>query len=459
MTLTFYPDIFPGELLYSANARFGILKGYTSPKTMMADLYGRKNAIATTDLPNNIGELLAGIPFWSKRPMELLQEHTLFRYYTAFQPVEQRQLAFDAMLGSEGSVHFLLGASVFRTGRPTHLHFCPSCMDEQESEVGLPYWRVDHQLPGVMVCHFHSRRLRIGGVKLQAINRHAHVAALRRHCPSDAEPIVHKLHGRELELVKMIAGRSAELVRSNRPPKSYQELRNSYRGRLYDLGFVKGRHKVRQQELRAAFVDHFGTVLDLMQGTRLIASYETWLNSIVRSSSGAHSPLHHVLVELFLEAMERSGVVGSCIDMDTALIDPAAADGGLKGQNELDWKEIDREHSIEIRKQAYRLQRSSPPIRVTAASIQRNLNKGRNWLEKRCEKLPVSLAAMNDVAEQLECFQTRRMRWHVRACLERGEDDPWIVMRVAGLPKDHIGAVRRELQSQATPRPRLAVAA
>lgn len=448
----------PGELLYSGLARFGQLRGITSPKALMSELHCRANMIATVDLPNNIGGLMAGLQQPPGRIADFVNNHTLFRYYTAFQSEEQRKAGWKAMIGSEGSVHFLLGASVFRTGRPTHLQFCPVCRDEQDHKHGFPYWQRIHQLPGVVVCARHERCLRRSEVRLAATNRHAYIAASISVCPSHCAPVASNLRTRSMELAIQIAKGSAALLESERPAVTPVELRDGYRSRLFDIGLVKGRHKVRQKELHALLTDHFGSFLEILDGATPMAGSETWLNSIVRTSNGAHAPLHHIILRTFLNAMELLPAPMRSKRLEAAGSADCIWFGDDSEDNELDWKKIDRDYSINIRRAAYRMTRASPPVRVTAAAVDRLL-KGRDWLAKRVDKMPLSANAMEFVVEGLDEFRMRRLRWHVRDCLDAGEHDPWVMLRRAGLRSDYIGAVRRELDIMTGPLPKLAIAA
>lgn len=454
----FFPALVPGELLYSFLARFGMLRGVTSPKSLMMDLYGRANMIATVDLPNNIDALSRSLPLTAAKTADLIQRHTLFRYYTAFQSGEQREAGLDAMLGSEGSVHFLLGATVFRTGRPTHLQFCPNCLDDQDHEHGFLIWRVEHQLPGVIVCAHHLRRLRRSKVRLGATNRHAYIAASRKVCPDGCDPVSDSIVGRSLDLAIQMARKSKQLIDIERAETTVEVLRDGYRARLTNIGLVKGTQKVRQKELHAIFTDHYGSLLGQMSGAKPLASSETWLNSIVRSRKGAHSPVHHLLLEIFLEAIEAKPKDQLSSRIKAAASGTCTWFGEHSDSDDLDWQRIDRDYSIEIRKHAYRLERSFPPVRVTEASIGRSLN-GRDWLAKRTVKLPISTIAMKQVAENLDDFQERRIRCYVGQCISEGEYDPWVALRRAGLRREFIGRVRSEFDNRVGSIPKLAVAA
>jgi len=451
----FFPLLLPGELLYSGLARFGLLRGIASPKALMNELYGRANMVATVDLPNNIGDLVAGLQPSMSKTADLVNNHTLFRYYTAFQSPGQREAGWTAMLGGEGSVHFLLGASVFRTGRPDHLQFCPNCLDEQEKNYGFPYWRIIDQLPGVVVCAKHERRLRRSGVRLAAINRHAYVPLTRDLCRAEASPIIDRLRGQSLELAIEIVDRSANLIEQWRAAVTTEELRDGYRSRLLAIGLLKGRQKVRQKELHSLLTGDFGNLLEKIPGAMPSAGSETWLNSIVRTSNGAHAPLHHVILEIFLDRMDALPAAERLRRIETAGSAQCQWFGESSNSLEPDWDAIDREYSIKIRRTAYQMKKTVPPLRVTAAAVGRAL-KGRDWLAKRTNKLPASARAMEFVVEGLEEFRLRRLRWHVKDCLNASEYDPWVMLRRAGLRSDFISVVRHECDIMTGPMPNLA---
>jgi len=444
MILPFFSPPRPGELLYSAFARYGVCRGLTSPKAVMGELFGRSDTIATPDLPNNLSAFFERLPARSReREEEVLNRHTLYAYYTAYQPLERRTAANAAMLGRHGNLHVILGLAAFRTGRPTHLQFCPMCVAEMERVHGCPHWRTEHQLPGVLVCTEHGCRLRRSQVQLAATNRHAFIPASRAVCALDCDAITASLSGRSLDRALDLARASASLLDASPPAPTAASLRDGYRSRLAVAGLIRGRHKVDQAGLEGGLRDFFGGLLDRLQGVQLGAS-ETWLNSIVRTSGGAHPPLQHLLLETFLDAQpgcaprahaERQKALAVCRDR-----------AALAPKESRDWNRTDIQYAARIRARAHELRTMTPPVRVTAAAIERGAN-GRDWLCKRRAKLPLSAKAMREVTEDIETFRSRRLRWHAARCVEGGIYDPWTILKRAGLPHSHITSVRAELAS------------
>lgn len=442
MTIPFFPAPLDGELLYSVLARCGDLLAPSGPKTLMRHLYGNASTIATMDMPNRVERLAArlGLPIGEGRT--LVERHTLYRYYTAFQPQDRRTKALSAMLGHAGSVQFTLGISTFRTLRPTHLQFCPACDEAALRDHGFLLWRMAHQLPGVLVCSMHGCRLRQSLVRISAINRHEYVAASRSNCPLRAAAITAPLPGSIIDDATEFGRRSASLLRRETPAVERADISNGYRERLRSIGLVRGRHKVRQAWLAEAMTQALGALLNRITGANLEASCETWLASITRTSAGAHPPAQHILLQMLLDGWEarsedwRAKNVRA-ISGTATLMQPTS-------RSSLDWEAIDRDYSIRIRRRAHILRHRSPPVRVSLAAVERALG-GRDWLAKRRDRMPISVRAAEDVSEAVEAFRHRRMRWHLYRCAREGVDDPWVVVRRAGLPGSFIDTVKAAL--------------
>ncbi|MHB8886649.1 MAG: TnsD family Tn7-like transposition protein [Methylovirgula sp.] len=101
-----------------------------------------------------------------------------------------------------------------------------------------------------------------------------------------------------------------------------------------------------------------------------------------------------------------------------------------------DWQLRDREEAVRVRHAAKVIARELPPVRVTAAEIERRLGR-RDWLRHRLHVLPLANAELDRVAEPLEAFQRRRLRWAIDELLADGNGVPaWRVLKLAGLRSD-----------------------
>lgn len=441
MIVPFFPAPYKDELLYSVLARCGSLLSACGPKALMRKFYGNASAIATVDLPNRVNDLAVCLDLPNVDGTSLVETHTLYRYYTAFQTQQRRDKALLAMLGDAGSVQFTLGISTFRTLRPTHLQFCPLCMKDALQDYGFFYWHRAHQLPGVLVCAAHGCRLRRSLVRISAVNRHEYIAASLSNCPSNAAGITSPLRGSIIDQATDFSRRSAAILECATPAVSPQEIRDGYRERLRSIGLVKGKHKVRQTWLAEAMTQTLGTLLDRMTGVDLNAACETWLASLTRTSAGAHPPAQHILLRMLLDEWE------TCSDDWRATKLEAIAEAASPHPTtsfSLEWDVIDRDYSIKMRRRAQILRRRSPPVRVSLAAVERPLG-GRDWLAKRRDRMPISVRAARDIIESVSAFRHRRMRWHLDRCACEGVTDPWTVVRRAGLPGSFIDTVKAAL--------------
>jgi hypothetical protein len=96
----------------------------------------------------------------------------------------------------------------------------------------------------------------------------------------------------------------------------------------------------------------------------------------------------------------------------------------------------DHEEEAKVRRADQFVRNTLPPIRVTAAAIERHLGR-RGWLRYRRNKLPLANAALDEAAEPVRSFQCRRLRWAVDV-LVVGDEPPtvWRALKIAGLRSD-----------------------
>ena len=198
--LAYFPQIYPGELLYSVLARYHRHMGAPSPIQSTEAVFGRRLIVASIDLPGYVQALSGRLPpgfGWTADRM--IDELTLLPYYTGFQPEGVSRRARIAMKSGQTDGLFVrLGMAAFRVGRVTRLRFCPECLREMQARYGETYWRRDHQLPGVLVCPEHGCPLRASGVSTTAWSRHVFVPADRMACPWNAPALMSSRNERVL---------------------------------------------------------------------------------------------------------------------------------------------------------------------------------------------------------------------------------------------------------------------
>lgn len=306
--LAYFPAIYPGELLYSVLARYHRHTGAPSSIHTMEALFGRRLVVASLDLPGHLqvlaGQISAGTGWTAER---IADELTLLPYYTAFQPSTVRRLARNAMLrGQTDGLMTRLGMAAFRVERITRLRFCSTCLLKMQALYGEFYWRRDHQLPGVLVCPDHGCSLQVSTVSLTVGGRHVYVAADRKTCPCDARVLVCDLDQEVISNLQRLAQASRSLLENPGPAKSHREWTQYYRQGVRRAGLAYSAHRVDQQRLQDQFHRHHTNVLAQLPEQLLShGSCRNWLPAIVRKHRKAFHPLHHLLLQDFLDHQEE----------------------------------------------------------------------------------------------------------------------------------------------------------
>ncbi|HQT61412.1 MAG TPA: TnsD family Tn7-like transposition protein [Acidiphilium sp.] len=306
--LAYFPQVYPGELLYSVLARYHRHMGAPSSIQSMESLYGHRLVVASVDLPGHLQSLVDRLPPGSGWTVDrVIEELTLFPYYTAFQPPGVVNRVRAAMRnGVTNGMLLRLGIAAFRAGHVTQLRFCPACLTEMEKCPGEPYWRRDHQLPGVLVCPTHGCPLKASAVSLTGFGRHIYVAATKRSCPNDSPDLVAGNDYLLLTKLERLAGASRALLEKPGPIRTTQEWSKHYRGALLRSGLTLSSGRLDQRRLEQAFFENYAGVLRLLPELTVGAFRPgPWLTAMSRKHRHAFHPFQHVLLQDFLDRQLR----------------------------------------------------------------------------------------------------------------------------------------------------------
>jgi hypothetical protein len=303
-----YPTIIPGELFYSACARFHRRLNGRGNKATLSQLFGSRTAAAVTDLPCRLGEferaLLPGHVYTARR---IAERHTLLPYLTAFLPPGRSRALFDDIRGEGGGrVHRRSGLSAARVPLPERLRYCPRCAPEDAAEYGEPFWRRAHQAPGVLVCVRHGVLLEESGVYARHQRNHYKMVTAEeavspspgRSVPAHLERILRGL-AEDAEWLLDNPGLSSE------PPA----LRNRYLRLLVGQGLATYSGGLRAGDLLEEFRRRYdGKVLALL-GCELSGrdtAKGCWVLRLARRPHNTHHPLYHLLFIRMLNTSARN---------------------------------------------------------------------------------------------------------------------------------------------------------
>lgn len=149
-------DWLPGESLFSLIARNHYYRGYQNPAHTIDAFLGTLNGRRLQNGSTELDVFVTRTDGYLGTREQVLEERTLFRFYRVFSSehegshVERSRQGFNSMLKSPMN----LAAGHFSTKHP--LKACRVCLEQDQEKIGMRYWRLAHQFPGVWVCLEHD---------------------------------------------------------------------------------------------------------------------------------------------------------------------------------------------------------------------------------------------------------------------------------------------------------------
>jgi Tn7-like transposition protein D/TniQ len=297
------PTPFPGELLYSLFARYRDRMQYASKRSIVQDLFGSGNVIASVWLPSRLDEFVATLPpGYRSSADDMIDNHTLLPFYAPFiSPERLRQLRQD-MHGRNGpGIHMRLGTMASRIPLPEWLRLCPRCVQEDRTRYGECYWHRVHQVSGVEICPFHEVYLQDTNVHARnKKTRHEFVSAecaargVAQQQPDSRSPYHQTL--------LHIARDAYWLLCQRNLSQNLTLLHHRYRQLLFEIDLVTYRGRVDINMFLQKFRHYYPSqLLHLLHCGLEDHIQESWLLRLVRTPHGcAQHPLYHLLLMHFL---------------------------------------------------------------------------------------------------------------------------------------------------------------
>lgn len=298
------PTTNPDELLYSLCARYAARVRYPSKKSVLLDLFGTHNVIASVGLPCRIGLLREAIPSGSDLTIRrVIDEHTLLPYFAPFIPAGRvAQLRRD-MEGSGGTrVYSRSGVMAGRLPAPERFRFCPACKTEDEKGCGETYWHRLHQLPGIEVCSSHLTFLENSSLGLRIGRKHHQFFTAKQ--ATLAMPVRYVDIENQKHLILLQLTRDTQwLLENPSAGTSLEALHIRYLRLLIDRELVTYTGSVHVKKLLDQFSNYYSPALLKHLHCELRGSdveKSNWLLRLVRRPRHAHHPLYHLLLIQFL---------------------------------------------------------------------------------------------------------------------------------------------------------------
>lgn len=298
-----FPTPSPEELLYSICARYASRVKYPNAKSLLRELLGVSTASAVVDLPNRLSHLAALTAGTSLTANRLIDNHTLFPFFSAFTPPERVRLLRRNMRGDDGSpVHMRSGVMASRIPSPERLRFCPICKQVDEDRFGEAYWHRLHQVQGIQVCPAHNTFLESSSARRSSDRKHLQFitadAATEIVPPRSLDSL-----NRDHQILLQLALDSLWLLEHPNPGINPGVIYNRYLRLLINrkLATYTGSIHVEKllNEFRGFYPDTLLTSLNC-EFTGADQMKTNWLLRLVRPPKHVYHPIYHLLLIQFL---------------------------------------------------------------------------------------------------------------------------------------------------------------
>lgn len=315
-----FPVLYPDELLYSAIARYHIRSGNISLKSTLDDLYNSKTITAVVELPANMDVLIKNMPVNSTHTSdELIKNHTMFPFYSAFLPQDRKEIILNSMKDSKGGdIYNRIGIMATTIMSNKYFKFCSECIKEDYFKYGETYWHRIHQIPGISLCSKHIIHLSDSNVHIHSDNKHEYIYASEENCLFELINGVSKqtaLESREMlnklnnvmnfeeyyNKLCILIGNVELLLNRQYNSRPSMWFRENYINKLIELELANVNGQVRQQDLINSFNSFYGKdLLYILQSSVNADDESNWLSQIVRKHRKTFQPLRHLLMIQFL---------------------------------------------------------------------------------------------------------------------------------------------------------------
>lgn len=384
-----FPTPYKDELLYSTIARYHLRSGNQSYLHTLEDLFGKRTTTATPILPCGIKKLINELPkHTTLTEKTLIEQHTLYPFYTAFLPEEKAVSIYNQMNGNDGkTLYTTAGIMSSAISQNKYFHFCPLCFEEAEH--GELYWHRLHQLPGQLICTKHHVWLEKSTVRLIQPDRCSFVSPTAENCKyNEICYVTEPLKSQYMRLLELID----ELLSNPINHYSFEEWTKFYHMLLFQRGYRKGKSKLLIDQLRLQedffhfysedFLNHLGITSTV------------WVRLLAQKHRKTFHPYHHLLMCKFLD-VKVADIPRIMNSISGVSKEKSVATPAFKPTNSKILERVENRRHVWLQLQAEYPNYSKTELRKMHPAVYTYLYRyDRNWLEMNSPN-PTSRKAIN----------------------------------------------------------------
>lgn len=277
--MVIWPRALPDETLFSVAAQQHLLTAKCGQLHCLRDVFGCQRPFLSGGFPSHLRQLanyLRPTQLWSDS--RIVETFTFIPYIGFFYDEATVNEIHDLALSSDGrGIKVRLGWVASRLGAAEYIRGCPICVAADFRDHGRPYWHRSHHLPGVEACHIHKIKLVPADYSPEDTGR------FQVFLPTAA--IAHADRFPSNDFAVRFAEWSHDFLCAPPPSIGALNLRDLYRSRLNELGFVTQNGRIRQREYQS-----WATQLLSDRTARNV----DWLSKIVRKPRNQLHPSLHI---------------------------------------------------------------------------------------------------------------------------------------------------------------------
>ncbi|MGM9979361.1 MAG: TnsD family Tn7-like transposition protein [Clostridium sp.] len=290
----FLPSPYPDEAFHSLIARYHIRSGNLIHSYTYRDLFSIKLEGMNTRFPYYLNNLVDKIANEEITTENLIEKHTLFPFFVAFNPRSRSKIKNYMMMGGRELNAFQSGFSL-----PNYYYqHCYNCIELDRKAYGETYWHRMHQLPGVFVCPIHKKPLlRVKEEIMKNVDNNYIIANEKEIFEYPDSTIVNKGN---LYLLNLFAREAISCMTNYNSLKQIENYAILYKAALQEKGFTTrsgNDNKSLVYRLKEFYGDRF---LNLLGSPINDDNYRaSWVISLLHQSK-LTNPVRHILLIIFL---------------------------------------------------------------------------------------------------------------------------------------------------------------
>lgn len=423
--ISYLPELYPDELVYSWFCRLYIHGGYLTNRAALADLFEKRSC-------NPSKEFIGYLNAEAKRVIskvipinKLVTNHTMFPQYARFF-LSDEKLAALRLLG-EGSTdpHHLLTILV-RNPSSEWMRYCPLCVKEDREKYGETYWHCSHQIRNVNLCPKHKCYLINSSLSIR--NEASFSFSPAQTNVKDAEIIYS-----QNEIERCFTDYCAELVAA---PISFQQtppISSVLYKAMKDTPYMKSTGRSRYMKRFYEDITDFYSCINLQN--------QITFTQIQRALLGNLAEFTTITQIAFFLGITVEELINP--NISEAEIIEEQESHYMRGSAPVDWEQLDNDTAPVLEKLAYDIYHgvNGRPDRVSEKMICRELG----LLGHQLENLPKSSAILKRYAEPYGSAWARRIIWAYDKLLTERREKPFYwsdIRRLSGVKKSNLDKIK-----------------